>query len=446
MLLALAVLRPTEAAAQETYNFLGTSLLVPNYLRIPVGEWEALEGGACVARARDGNANWYNPAGLALVERTAVNASANAYESMSLEFRTFKTTERTVRFGGVGGFFGVAIAEPIARSPRLRYGFYVARPVAWESGTVDGAASLDPQTEVRLISAGQIATTEPGIAAGYRLGERLRIGASLGVASTSMSEAMDADLRRTEADSARAVRRTLYQAGSAWYAVARGGVQWDATELLRFGLTVSSPGLRLTGSTKLDYTFEDHSPTRFVDERFRDTEADFDYRIPFHAATGVAARFDRGEIEVTVRYHGAVSPYDMITSTVASVRVEQGEGGVPVVTSAVPAPVRNEWRAVTNVAVGGNFVLNDLVRLHLGFQTDRSPVSEDGSVLFRKVDLVGGTGGVSLNGKTFTGTIGIGFSTGESEPVRSSIAGEQPTETRVRLTTLRGMYSLAIRF
>jgi hypothetical protein len=446
VLLALAVVWPSEASAQAGYNFLGTSIIVPNYLQIPVGEWEALESGAYVARTRDGNANWYNPAGLALAERTAVNASANAYENTTLEFRTFKATDRTLRFAGVGGFFGVAIAEPIAKSPNLRYGAYVARPLAWESGTVDGVASLDPQTEVRLISAGQLAGTEPGIAAGLRINDRLRLGASMGVAIASLSEAMDVNVRGLDADSARTLRRTLDQEGSAWYTVARGGLQWDATKRLRVGVTVSSPGLRIMGSTKLDYTVEDHSPTHFVDERFRDTQAEFDYKIPFHVAAGAAARFDRGELEVVVRHHGSISSYDMISTAVEAVRVEQGEGGVPVVTASVPPPMRNEWRAVTNVAVGGNFILNDLVRLHLGFQTDRSPVADQGSVLFRKIDLYSGTGGVSFNGKTFTGTIGLGFSTGESEPIRSSIGNEQPTETRIRLTTLRGMYSLAVRF
>jgi hypothetical protein len=446
VLLALAVVGPNQATAQDSFNFPGTSLIVPNYLRIPVGEWEALESGAYVARSRDGNSNWYNPAGLALVERTAVNASADAYENTTLEYRTFKTSDRTMRFAGIGGFFGVAIAEPIARSPHLRYGFYVARPTVWKSGTVDGAAAIDPQTEIRLISSGELSGTEPGIAAGYRLNDRLRLGASVGVAITELTEAMDVNLRRTNADSVRAVRRTLAGEGSAWYTVARLGLQWDPAERLRIGVTASSPGLLITGSTKLDYTFEDHSPTHFTDVRFRDTEAKFDYKIPFQFAAGVAGRFDRGEFEVLVRYYGATSLYDMITTSVPAVRVDQMEGGLPVVTSTVPEPVRNEWRAVTNVAVGGNYVLNDLVRLHLGFQTDRSPVSEQGSVLFRKIDLYGGTGGVSFNGKKFTGTVGLGFSTGESDPIQSSVGDEPPTETRVRLTTLRGMYSLSVRF
>ena len=445
-LFVLAVVRPEVASAQEGYNFLGTSLIVPNYMQIPVGEWEALESGAYVARTRDGNANWYNPAGLALSDRTSVNASANVYEAVTLDFKTFRTTDRNLRFAALGGFFGIAIAEPITRSPSVRYGFYIAKPLDWTSGTVDGVVAIDPQTEVRLISTAQLAGTEPGIAAGFRINEKLRLGISLGVVTTTMNEAMDGNLRRADTDSVRTVRQTLAQQGSVWSGVARGGLQWNASERLRVGLTLATPGLRIMGSTKFDYTREDHSPTHFVDERFRDTKAKFDYRIPFQLAAGIATRIGRGEVEVQVRQYGATPEYDMISTELAAVRTEQVAGGPAVVTAIVPEPIRNEWRAVTNWSVGGNYILSDVVRLHLGFQSDGSPVAGAGNVLFRKIDLIGGTGGVSFTGKMFSGTLGLGFSTGESTQIPSSIGDEQPTESKIRVTRLRGMYSLAIKF
>ena len=78
-------------------------------------------------------------------------------ESVTLDFKTFRTTDRNLRFAALGGFFGVAIAEPITRSPSVRYGFYIAKPLDWTSGTVDGVVNIDPQTEVRLISTAQLA-------------------------------------------------------------------------------------------------------------------------------------------------------------------------------------------------------------------------------------------------------------------------------------------------
>ena len=100
---------------------------------------------------------------------------------------------------------------------------------------------------------------------------------------------------------------------------------------------------------------------------------------------------------------------------------------------------------MTNVAVGGNLALSDKVRVHLGFQTDQSPVPRAGDLIFRQVDLVSGTAGVSFTGEHFGGTIGIGYSTGESDPVQSSSPTE-PVETRLRVSSIRVMYSLAARF
>jgi hypothetical protein len=54
--------------------------IVPNYNRISVGQREALDAGAYVARTDDALANWYNPAGLVLSEKTALKASSNVYE------------------------------------------------------------------------------------------------------------------------------------------------------------------------------------------------------------------------------------------------------------------------------------------------------------------------------------------------------------------------------
>ena len=100
---------------------------------------------------------------------------------------------------------------------------------------------------------------------------------------------------------------------------------------------------------------------------------------------------------------------------------------------------------MTNIAVGGNLSFGEMVRVHLGFQTDQSPGPRAGDVLFRQVDLISGTAGVSFTGEHFGGTIGIGYSTGESDPVQSSSPTE-PVETKLRVSSIRVMYSLAARF
>ena len=60
------------------------TLLLPNYDRIYPGLTESLEGGAYIARARNAPALFYNPAGIATVQRTVLNASAQGYEATVL--------------------------------------------------------------------------------------------------------------------------------------------------------------------------------------------------------------------------------------------------------------------------------------------------------------------------------------------------------------------------
>jgi hypothetical protein len=67
-------------ALAQTNLVVPPTVLVPNYDRVFPGLQEGLEGGAVIARARDASAVFYNPAGLALSKRSALNASAQGYQ------------------------------------------------------------------------------------------------------------------------------------------------------------------------------------------------------------------------------------------------------------------------------------------------------------------------------------------------------------------------------
>jgi hypothetical protein len=77
---SLSFLTSSALRAQGGEFSIPPNSILPNYNRISVGQREALEGGAYVARTNDALANWYNPAGLASSEKTALNASSNVYE------------------------------------------------------------------------------------------------------------------------------------------------------------------------------------------------------------------------------------------------------------------------------------------------------------------------------------------------------------------------------
>ena len=80
-------------AAQSTF-FLPPSAVLTNYDRVLIGQEEALESGAFVARVADSTAGWYNPAGLALVRRSVIGASATGYELEMIDLGQIQTAHR----------------------------------------------------------------------------------------------------------------------------------------------------------------------------------------------------------------------------------------------------------------------------------------------------------------------------------------------------------------
>jgi long-subunit fatty acid transport protein len=146
----------------------------------------------------------------------------------------------------------------------------------------------------------------------------------------------------------------------------------------------------------------------------------------------LAYKLDRGEVEVDVSYHGASDPYAIYQSAVTGTQTIL-TGGVPTTTTPSMAPLEDEWHSVTNFAVGGNYRLNERVRMHAGFYTDASPVSDPASSFFRKVDL--------------TGSLGLGYSSGKSDPLTVTDAATGiSSETRLTVNSLRAAYAISFTF
>ena len=442
------LLVPSVLHAQSPGFIIPAPPLLPNYERLPVGEREALESGAYIARTADANANWYNPAGLALVERTGANLSANAYEATTLEIAGLRRETSSFRLSPISAFFGLAIAQPLTSSDRLRYGIFIAQPVAWQTGVVDERLPGAPGSELAFRSEANLTRFEPGLALGYRANERLRIGGSLGVSVTTLDVAQDLAVRTVNTDSASTTRRTLGVDGMAWHLIPRLGVQWDASERWRIGAVASAPGLQMLGSATASLNASRFSSEgHYAELNFRDEEADFEYEIPFTAGVGIAWTYGRGSIEGTVRYYGGSDDFDMLTTEVDAELVDALGGAPPAFTSLAAGSMVEAWRPVPNVALGGNYEMSETWRLHFGFNTDSSPVEDPEHSIFRQVNSVGGTAGVSYQGETFGGTLGLGYSTGQSDPIGELPSGDLPAvETRLKVSTFRAMYSFSARF
>ena len=109
------------------------------------------------------------------------------------------------------------------------------------------------------------------------------------------------------------------------------------------------------------------------------------------------------------------------------------------------APVTLNFRSVVNFSIGAQLpALGELAACTLGFNSDQSPLPGTNE-LFRKVNLIGATAGVSFTVSHLSGSLGFGLQTGKS-PVTQVAIASYVRETRLELTTVQLLYSFAYSF
>lgn len=444
-----ALLAPETARAQGDFN-LPASGMVINYDRVPIGQREGLEAGAYVARTDDAAANWFNPAGLALSEKSGLNGSSNAYEVASITLEGIGTAKGSTRFSPIGTYFGGVLGAPIIHNPKLRIGFYYAKPVSWSPSVLDGAFSLPTSGGTEAFSystSSGFSTIIPGIAAGYRLGERFRVGANLGYAITNMNQVQSISDRLILTGGSTTGIRSFVTDGNTTQLLFGGGVQYDLSPKFTLGALVVSPGLRLGGSSKIEFQNSAFTGAGSREVAFRDEEATFRYKIPFRITAGAAARLGRFELEGDLKYHSGEGPYDLLTSDSLANVLTTNAAGIPSLSTLPFAPVVENFKAVYNLAFGAHYAVSKGFRIHAGFFTDDSPINDPAATIFRSIDLKGASAGVSFTGSHLSGSLGVAGSWGTTDDrvVGPSLGGAQTTTT-VKVKTFNLMYAISYAF
>jgi hypothetical protein len=97
------------------------------YERVRLGQREAHEAGAYVARTSDAVAGWYNPAGLALSRGSGLNASATAEEWVRFRFGSAVNEVARSRLQSIGSFVAAVLGAPVIKSDRCMYKRIAAR-------------------------------------------------------------------------------------------------------------------------------------------------------------------------------------------------------------------------------------------------------------------------------------------------------------------------------
>jgi long-subunit fatty acid transport protein len=447
----LAILASPGAAVAQTGDFgIPAGSALPNYDRISIGQREGIEANAFVARTNDAGANWYNPAGLAASERSALNASANAYEFTGLAVVGAENARGGTRFSSIGSFFGGVLGAPIIKSDRWRLGFSYTTPVSWEPSEIEGQlSSVGGSTNETLLFSSLVTlrTSIPAVNVGYRLSPRVRVGAGLGYAVTSLNQRASLSDRLVETATAETQLRSIESDGTTGGLLVTGGVQVDVATNVHLGATITSPGLRVTGGSLVVYQLTQFAGDGSRDLSFRDDDADFDYKFPLKATIGAAVTFGKAEIEADLRYHGSRDTYVIFGSDVPATVITTDAAGVPTVTTASFADIVEDTKAVYNLAIGGHYAFSPSFRAHAGFFTDDSPVDNSETSLFRKLDLTGFSGGVSFGAGRLKASAGLSSSRGTSEErqVGPSLGGFVTT-TRIKVTTYNLLYAISFEF
>lgn len=450
ILIVMLLLLPPALRAQAGVT-IPPSNIIPNYNRVSVGQREALEAGAYVARTDDALANWYNPAGLVLSTKTELNASSNAYELTKTTLAGIGPTTSSNRFSPVGGFFGIVIGEPIAKNPRFRFGFGFTRPVAWSPSTVRGAFDVPVGGGVEAFGYSttvSFGTSIPSLNAAYRISPRVRVGFGIGVGITNVTQNEALTDRFVLPTSVTSGIRVFTTDGNVYHLLFSAGAQWDITRSVTVGGLLAAPGIRIGGSSSVAL-----SQTVFTaggasnDVAFGDPSAKLDYQIPFRVVAGATYRYSRGQVELDLRYFGGRGSYALVSSDSTAVQITTNAAGVPTITNPAFPSVPNQARSFLGVAVGGNYSLSRAVGLHVGFFIDPSPVSGPSQSSFRAVDLTGVSGGVSFGAGRLSASLGASSSWGTTSQrlIGPSLGGLQAaTDESIRTITI--LYAVSFTF
>jgi hypothetical protein len=449
-LAAVLLWAPAIAAAQPLPVPTPKALIFPNYDNVLVGQNQALEGGAYIARVSDASANFYNPAGLVQSEKTSLNASSTGYIVTRLTADALQTSISSTKIDNVPGYFGVVIAPPFIDERNLRLGFSITRGVAWSPGGIDqttNALDHDYIDRVTYSTDAGFKTLLYQIAGAWApvANRSLRFGLGLGFSQTSYTNESTLSGLLSLGGQQGQFLATLRANGNEWDMLFTLGAQWEVVGGLTLGVLVRSPGLRLSAGSLVTYESSFLRPSAPTSSFFRDENGQFQYKLPWEASLGIAYRFGIAEVEADLRYHDAVSSYGFYQSNVPiQVVVQNPDGTTSTSTQPAPAPTYSA-RRVYNVAVGGNLKLTGTLTLHAGFYTTFSPVADPATSPLRQADLYGFTGGVDFQFAHFGASLGAGYQFGKSATTGNEI-NDQLVQSSVKLESISVLYAFSYQF
>jgi len=433
-----------QARAQQDFTVPPT-LLIPNYDRVYPGLLEALEGGAVVARARAAPALFYNPAGIALSDRTVLNASAQGYQLTTISGSGFQQSSGGA-FETLPSFLGVVLGKEVIDWESVRLGFAVVHPIH-SNLTALASTTPEPGQRVSYATHSTFDTFTPTFSVGWAVAPSFRVGASIEFPYTSLSSTGELSGEITTATTSQSTLRTLATTGSTLHLVGAVGLQWDALSWLKLGALVRTPGLNIKSGGSMQYEALTVAGGGTRQVFFQDPGIEFQYKLPLEAILGLAFEFGPFAIEVNLKWHDGTSTYPLYQST-KTLRVTDTTTGTPVISELDFPTVNYRARQLWNGSVGAHYAISQNFIISAGSYLDYSPVDPAVGHAFRRVDVVGFRAGVSFRIDKLSASVGGGWEHGTGSDNLFPPAGLPVPEEQSDLTlnTFTLLFSVSFRF
>ena len=448
-LAAVVIWVPAISAAQSLPIPIPKALIFPNYDNVLVGKDQALEAGAYIARVGDASANFYNPAGLVVSEKTSLSASSTGYTWSRLTSQALGTSISSSKIDQLPEYFGVVIAPP-GEVRNLRLGVSITRGVSWTPGPIDQTTDAPSNASIDRITYSTDAafkTLMYQLAAAFApVADRsFRLGLGVGLSQTSYTNESTFSGTVSLGGDPGHFLSTIRENGSELDMLFTLGAQWDIVQGLTVGLLVRSRAFKLTSSSLVTYESSFLQPNDATNSYFRDEDGQFQYKQPWEASLGIAYRFGIAQLEADLRYHHVVGSYPFYRSEVPIQLVSQEPNG-RLSTTQQPLPTLTyAARRVFNVSVGGNLKLTRMFTLHGGFYTSFSPVADASASPLRQADLYGVTSGIDFQLEHFSASLGAGYQFGTSAASGVAI-NDQVDKSTVKLEAISLFYAFSYEF